>query len=87
MQIVVLNGTLSDAEQDRYIQLVTEKVPAYAIDKLYLDIQGEDVQISLDLHRSRELQKMGGCCIGLPENWNRAKQAECRDTVPNRIDI
>ena len=87
MQIVVLNGTLSDAEQDRYIRRVTEKVPAYAIDKLYLDIQGEDVQIRLDLHRSRELQKMGGCCIGSPGEWNRAKQAECKDTVPNRIDM
>ncbi len=39
MQIVVLNGALSDAEQDRYIRLVTQKVPAYAIEKLYLDVR------------------------------------------------
>ena len=43
MQIVVLNGALSDAEQDRYIRLVTQKVPAYAIEKLYLDVQGDAV--------------------------------------------
>ena len=87
MQIVVLNGALSDAEQDRYIRLVKQKVPVYAIEKLYLDVQGDAVDISFTLHRSRELQKMGGCCIGTPADWNRAKQAESRDTVPNRMDI
>ena len=38
-------------------------------------------------HRFRQLRKMGGCCIGAPEDWNYAKQAELRDTVPNRIDL
>ena len=87
MQIVVLHGTISDAEQNHYTRLVTEKIPAYAIDKLYLDVQGADIDISLTLHQSRELQKMGGCCIGAPEDWNQAKQAECRDTVPNRVEV
>lgn len=29
---------------------------------------------------------MGGAVIGCPENWNDAKQAEQRDTLPNPID-
>ena len=38
------------------------------------------------LHRFRDLRKMSGCCIGEPSDWNHAKQAELRDTLPNQID-
>lgn len=86
MQIVVLNGTLSEQEQDAYIRYVTEKYPAGAIEKVFLDIQGDYVDIRCTLHRFRELRKMTGAVIGAPEDWNYAKQAELRDTIPNRID-
>ena len=56
------------------------------IEKLILDVQGEAVEVSYVLHRFRDLRKMGGCCIGEPSSWNYAKQAELRDTLPNRIE-
>ena len=86
MQIVVLNGTLSEREQDVYIKQVTARCPVSLIEKLILDVQKEYVDVHYTLHRFRNLRKMGGCCIGEPVNWNYAKQSELRDTIPNRIE-
>ena len=83
---VIVNGALSEAEQDAYVKYITAKYPAGVIEKLVLDVQGEYVDIQYTLHRYRNLRKMGGCCIGEPADWNPAKQAELRDTLPNRID-
>ena len=86
MQVAVLNGTLSEAEQAVYVRRVTAKYPVWMIEKLILDVQGDYVDISCIFHRFRDLRKMGGYCIGEPSDWNPAKQAELRDTLPNRID-
>ena len=87
MQVVVLHGTLTEAEQDVYVRQATEVYPMSIIEKLYLDVQGDHVAVSYDLHRFRNMRKMGGYCIGEPSGWNAAKQAELRDTVPNSIDF
>ena len=86
MQVVVLNGTLTDAEQDVYIREATKVYPVSIIEKLYLDVQDGHVDVRYDLHRFRNLRKMGGYCIGEPADWNHAKQAELRDTIPNPIE-
>ena len=49
-------------------------------------VSGDRVNVRYDLHRFRNLRKMGGYCIGEPSDWNHAKQAELRDTVPNPVD-
>ena len=87
MQVVVLHGTLTEDEQDVYVRQATEVYPMSIIEKLYLDVQGDHVSVSYDLHRFRNMRKMGGYCIGEPSDWNLAKQAELRDTVPNPIDF
>ncbi len=87
MQVVVLNGSLSESEQDIYVRHITEKFPAGVVEKVILDVGREYVEASYTLHRYRDLRKMGGCCIGEPSGWNRAKQAELRDTLPNRINF
>ena len=86
MQVVVLNGMLTEAEQDSYVRQVTAVYPMSIIEKLFLDVQGDHVAVSYDLHRFRNMRKMGGYCIGEPSDWNTAKQAELRDTIPNPID-
>jgi hypothetical protein len=86
MQVVVLNGTLTEAEQDSYVRQVTAVYPMSIIEKLFLDVQGDHVAVSYDLYRFRNMRKMGGYCIGEPADWNTAKQAELRDTIPNPID-
>ena len=85
MQVVVLNGTLTEAEQDRYVRQVTKHIPIGRIEKLFLDVRDDGVAVSCELRRLRELRKMGGAVIGCPEDWNAAKQAEQRDTLPNPI--
>lgn len=87
MQVVVLNGTLSEAEQDAYVWHITERFPLGVVEKVILDVHREYVEASYTLHRFRDLRKMGGCCIGEPTDWNQAKRAELRDTIPNRIDF
>ena len=87
MLVAVLNGKLTETEQDAYIREAVKKYPVSLIEKVILDVQGEAVEVSYVLHRFRDLRKMGGCCIGEPSSWNYAKQAELRDTIPNRIDI
>ena len=86
MQVAVLHGTLSEAEQDYYVRQVTEKFPISIVEKIILDVQEEYVDVRYMLHRFRDLRKMSGCCIGEPSDWNHAKQAELRDTLPNQID-
>ncbi len=86
MQVVVLNGILTEAEQDPYVRQATKIYPVSIIEKLFLDVRGDQVVVSYDLHRFRNMRKMGGYCIGEPVDWNTAKQAELRDTVPNPID-
>ena len=76
MQVAVLHGDLSEAEQDYYVRQVTAEFPISIVEK-----------VSYTLHRFRDLRKMGGCCIGEPSSWNYAKQAELRDTIPNQIDF
>ena len=87
MLVAVLNGKLTETEQDAYIREAVRKYPVSLIEKLILDVQGEAVEVSYVLHRFRDLRKMGGCCIGEPSSWNYAKQAELRDTIPNQIDF
>ena len=86
MQVAVLHGKLSEAEQDYYVRRVTEKFPISIVEKIILDVHGEYVDVRYTLHRFRELRKMGGYCIGGPSDWNHAKQAELRDTIPNQFD-
>ena len=86
MQIIVINGPMSEREQDAYIRHVTKKYPMSAIEKLFLEVHEDYVDVRYTLHRSRELRKMGGYCISEPETWNSAKRAEYRDIVPNRFE-
>lgn len=86
MQIVMVNGPLSEREQDACIRQITQKYPASAIEKLYLEVHEDYVDIHYTLHRYRELRKMGGYCISEPASWNSAKQAELREMVPNRFE-
>ena len=85
MQIIVTNGPLSEREQDAYVRQITRKIPPSAIEKLYLDVHEDYVDVRYTLYRYRELRKMGGYCISEPDTWNSAKQAEHRDMVPHRF--
>ena len=86
MKIIVVNGPLSEREQDTYVRHVTSRHPASAIDKICLEVHEDHVGLRYTLYRYRELRKMGGYCISEPASWNSAKQAEQQDMVPNRFE-
>lgn len=86
MKVIVLNGPLSEKEQDAYIRRVTAQYPASSIEKLVLEVHEDYVDVRYTLRRRRELRKMGGYCISEPDTWNSAKRAEYRDMVPNTFE-
>lgn len=85
MQIIVLNGTLSDWELDECVQRIAAVHPINITEKLYLNVHDDHIEVFCEPHKFRELRKMGGYCVGCPEDWNAAKQAELRDTLPNAV--
>ena len=87
MKIVVINGTLSEAEQAAYIRHIEEAHPGEILEKVVFRVDGEYVDVESHFCRLRQLRKMGGCWIGEPATWNRAKQAECQASLTNEIPI
>ena len=86
VEVVVTNGEISLEEQKKYVRYIAKKYPHIFIEKLFLSADGDFVDIRIQL-RKRILTKMGGAVIGDPLTWNNAKQAEFRDTIPNKVDL
>ena len=86
MLVVVKNGVISEKELNAYVRYITGKFPPGSVEKLVLDVQGEYVDLQYTLHNYRDMRKMSGYCVGEPESWNPAKQAEFRDTLTHPID-
>ena len=85
MEVIVTGGKMTTEEQRHYIRYILDKYPRTEIEKLYLDLDGDFVNISIEPQK-RVLTKMCGAFIGDPLKWNDAKRVERYDTVPNRID-
>lgn len=84
MEVTVTGGAMTAEEQQRYIRYVSEKYPHIEIQKLFLAVDGDFVNISIEPQK-RILTKMGGALISDPLTWNDAKRAEYFDTIPNSI--
>lgn len=85
MQIINEGLPLSDAEEQRYIASFRARYPDRIIDKVFLNADEQSVSIRCEYHIPRPLAKMGGYYIGDPATWNKAKQAELRDSLPNPV--
>lgn len=85
MQVITNGLPLSEAEKDQYVQYIRKKYPDRIIDKVFLKVDEDSVSIHCEYHVPRPVAKMGGYYIGDPATWNNAKQAELRDTLPNRL--
>ena len=85
MQIINEGLPLSNAEQQRYIASIRARYPDRIIDKVFLNADEQSVSIRCEYHIPRPLAKMGGYYIGDPATWNKAKQAELRDSLPNPV--
>ena len=85
MEIVVKNGTLSEEEQQWFVDYVQAEFPDREIDTIELQCGDKGVTIRYTLGHCY-LHKMGGYFIGDPSAWNDAKRAECLPTKSNPID-
>lgn len=85
MQIIVSGLPMSRDEQQKYVQYIRSKYPDRIIDKVFLEADESSVSIRCEYHYPQPVAKMGGYYIGNPTNWNRAKQAELRDSLPNAL--
>lgn len=86
MDVIVRNGEMSVEEQAYYEKYISEKYPQMKIRRLFLSVDGDMVNISIELEKEI-LTKMGGALIGDPLTWNRAKRAEYFDTIPNALPL
>jgi len=84
MNVIVSGGPMTAEEQQHYIRYVSEKYPHVDIQQLFLAVDGDFVNISIE-PRKRVLTKMGGALISDPLTWNDAKRAEYFDTIPNTL--
>ena len=84
MDTVIINGEMSAEERQYFENYIQEKYRHLDIERLYLTLNGDFVDISVEL-KIQMLTKMGGELIGNPLKWNRAKQAEYFDTIPNKL--
>ena len=85
LDIVVKNGTLSEAEQQWCVDYVQAQFPGREIDAIELLCGNKGVTIRYTLGHCY-FHKMGGYFIGDPSAWNDAKRAEDFATKPNPID-
>ena len=85
MEIVVKNGTLSEEEQQWFVDYVQTEFPDREIDTIELQCGDKGVTIRYTLGHCY-LHKMGGYFIGDPSAWNDAKRAEYLPTKSNPID-
>lgn len=86
MDVIVLNSEMSHEEQQYYVRYITEKYPSIPIEKIFLDIDDDYVNINV-IPRKRFLAKLNGSLISDPLTWNNAKRAEYFDTLSNFIDL
>ena len=84
MEIVVKNGTLSEEEQQWFVDYVQAEFPDREIDTIELQCGDKGVTIRYTLGHCY-LHKMGGYFIGDPSAWNDAKRAEYLPTKSNPI--
>lgn len=84
METVIINGEMSAEERQYFENYIQEKYRHLDIERLYLTLNGDFVDISVEL-KIQMLTKMGGELIGNPLKWNRAKQVEYFDTIPNKL--
>lgn len=81
---MIINGEMSAEERQYFENYIQERYRRLDIERLYLTLNGDYVDISVEL-KKQMLTKMGGELIGNPLKWNRAKQAEYFDMIPNEL--
>ena len=84
MQIIV-NGKLTSAEKEVYIEQIVAKHPDVIIDKIILEVSNTSIGYTI-FPKKPIFTKLGGYLISDPHTWNDAKRAEYNDSVAHSFD-
>ena len=87
-EIRVINGELSDAEKELYVQHVADK---FHVKPLWLGIKlcGEEVELRYELPRPvpfERIRRITGYLVGTLDRFNDGKKAEERDRVKHSVE-
>jgi len=80
---ITLNEDISDAELDAYILYVKKKNAGKILERMELDIQGDEVSIQCSFKPVpfEKIRRITGYLVGTLERFNDAKAAEEHDRV------
>jgi len=83
MDIVVTNGTLSEAEIKAYKEYVKRHYPYQTVTLLEIEVDGHHVNLRTHLRPQRfeHIRRITGYLTGDMGRWNNAKKAEERDRI------
>lgn len=76
---------MDETELQECIQYIRSKYSDRIIDKIFLNADDDSVSVRCEYHVPKPVAKMSGYYIGDPSSWNKAKQAEFRDSLPNPL--
>lgn len=85
MQITVVGGTMSEAEQQEYANYLRKKHPGYNFTSLTLTIDGEyvDMKYEYDMLPFQRIRRITGYLVGTLDRFNNAKRTEVNDRLPH----
>ena len=89
MKIIVNNGEMAEEEQKHYVEFVTKKYPDKVIEKLIINIDGDDVLLETHFKEPEKfvrIRRITGYLVGTLDRFNDGKRAEERDRVKHTVE-
>ena len=88
MTIKVTNGTMSDKEQQAYLELGIKKYKGRKIEAMNITIDGDfvDVEYSFADVPFQRIRRITGYLVGTLDRFNDAKSHEVADRVKHGVD-
>ena len=86
-KITVLNGELSEKEQEAYVRYVKEENPGKELRELTIKLDGDYAELTYDFEpvKFQRIRRITGYLVGDMTGWNDAKTAEERDRVKHTV--
>ncbi|MBR5091647.1 MAG: hypothetical protein IK093_19675 [Ruminiclostridium sp.] len=88
IEVTVIGGDISPAERQEYIERGKKNKPNMILTGIRVELDGEYADITYQYADPPQdmTVSMGGCMIGKFGCFNRGKQAEYLDRVPNSLN-
>lgn len=87
MNITVVNGEISELEQKKYIEYLSNKFNR-SVDTLEITVDGDyvDLKYSFVPENFERIRRITGYLVGTVDRFNNAKKAEERERVKHNME-